>query len=237
MSDLTGIAVRIDDRKDGDVEPARLGDADILFADIDDEKGGGQPVHVAQAGEVLLQLVQGMRQPNCFFFRQPRQIASVPLLLQPFHVVDATLDGLEVGQRSAQPSLVHVPLVRALGFGGDDILGLLLGADEQHLASAGGQLHHRPVRVVDQPHRLLQIDDVDPVALRENVAAHARVPSPGLVAEVNAGLQQGLHGDRFQSGSRIHRTLRRAFRGLYHKLYASLLVWCGVGREYSTSEF
>src|SRR3954452_5759360 len=39
----------------------------------------------------------------------------------------------------------------------------------------------------------MEIDDVDPVALTEDVTLHLRVPTPGLVAEMDAGLQQLLH--------------------------------------------
>ena len=56
-------------------------------------------------------------------------------------------------------------------------------------------LAHEPVRGVDAVERLLQIDDVDAVALAEDEPLHLRVPAPGLVTEVDTGLQQLLHGD------------------------------------------
>ena len=43
--------------------------------------------------------------------------------------------------------------------------------------------------------RLVQIDDVDAVALAVEEALHLRVPAPGLVAEVHPGLEQLLHRD------------------------------------------
>ena len=43
--------------------------------------------------------------------------------------------------------------------------------------------------------RLLQVDDVDAAALGEDEALHLRVPAARLVAEVDAGLQQFLHGN------------------------------------------
>src|SRR6185312_582119 len=52
-----------------------------------------------------------------------------------------------------------------------------------------------PVGGVDALEGLLQVDDVDPVALPEDEALHLRVPAPGLVTEVDPGLQQLLHGD------------------------------------------
>ena len=43
--------------------------------------------------------------------------------------------------------------------------------------------------------RLLQVDDVDAAALREDEAAHLGVPAARLVAEMDSGLQQLSHGD------------------------------------------
>ena len=40
-----------------------------------------------------------------------------------------------------------------------------------------------------------QVDDVDPAALGEDVPPHLRIPAPGLVTEMDSGLQQLAHGD------------------------------------------
>src|SRR5262249_5120146 len=45
---------------------------------------------------------------------------------------------------------------------------------------------------------LLEVDDVDPVPLAEDVLAHLRVPSLRLMAEVNTRLQELLDADRLQ---------------------------------------
>src|SRR5262249_33986967 len=42
--------------------------------------------------------------------------------------------------------------------------------------------------------RLLQVDDVDPVAVGEDEPLHLGVPAPGLVPEVSAAVEQLLHG-------------------------------------------
>ena len=78
---------------------------------------------------------------------------------------------------------------------GDGILGLLLGADEQDRAAVGDEVADERVGGLDPRQRLVQIDDVDAVALTEDESLHLRVPAPGLVAEVDAGLQQLLHRD------------------------------------------
>ena len=51
------------------------------------------------------------------------------------------------------------------------------------------------VGVVDVPERLLQVDDVDAVALGEDESLHLRVPAAGLVPEVDAAVEQLLHAD------------------------------------------
>ena len=43
--------------------------------------------------------------------------------------------------------------------------------------------------------RLLEVDDVDAVALAVDEPLHLRVPAAGLVTEVDTGLEQLLHGD------------------------------------------
>jgi len=48
-------------------------------------------------------------------------------------------------------------------------------------------------RGVEPGDGLCQVDDVDSVALGEDVVAHLRVPAPGLVSEMDAGLEQLLH--------------------------------------------
>ena len=51
----------------------------------------------------------------------------------------------------------------------------------------------------DETERLLQVDDVDAAALREDVAAHLGVPAARLVAEMDSGLQELAHGDDGQA--------------------------------------
>src|SRR5262249_34396392 len=81
------------------------------------------------------------------------------------------------------------------GRSGDGLLRLLLGADVQDGPAVRDGLLDELVRAVDVVQRLLQVNDVDAVALGEDVALHLRVPAPGLVTEVDAALEELLHGD------------------------------------------
>src|SRR3712207_2689130 len=84
----------------------------------------------------------------------------------------------------------YTPLFRS-----DDLLRLALGADEQDRTAVGDRLLDELVGVVDVPERLLQVDDVEAVALGEDEPLHLRVPATGLVPEVDAAVEQLLHAD------------------------------------------
>jgi hypothetical protein len=90
---------------------------------------------------------------------------------------------------SVPPTLVHVEPPAARGLLEHGVLGLLLRPDEQHAAAAGGQLADERVRLAEFLQCFLQIDDVNAVALTEDVLLHLRVPALGLVAEMHPGLQ------------------------------------------------
>ncbi len=77
----------------------------------------------------------------------------------------------------------------------DDLLGLLLGADEQDRPAATAEIADELVRLLDALEGLLEVDDVDPGSLPEQVALHLRIPPSGLVAEVHAGLEELPPGD------------------------------------------
>ena len=72
---------------------------------------------------------------------------------------------------------------------GNGVLRLPLGADEQDAAALGHGIADRLQSAMQHRHRLGQVDDVNVVAGAENVLGHLRVPSMGLMAEVNASFQ------------------------------------------------
>jgi hypothetical protein len=52
---------------------------------------------------------------------------------------------------------------------------------------------------VQHRHGLREVDDMNAVALSEDEGRHFRVPAMGLVAEVNAGLEELAHSEIGQS--------------------------------------
>ena len=83
------------------------------------------------------------------------------------------------------------------------VLRLSLGADEQNCFAfvLSDKVGNESNCFAEHSLSFLQIDDVNAVALTEDVFLHLRVPAPYLVAKVNTGLQQLFHGNRNQTKS------------------------------------
>jgi hypothetical protein len=58
------------------------------------------------------------------------------------------------------------------------------------------RLAHELQRILEERLRLLEVDDVDLVAMAVDVRGHLRVPEAGLVSEMDPGFQHFTHGDR-----------------------------------------
>src|SRR5690606_14226703 len=91
---------------------------------------------------------------------------------------------------AAEPALVHVGHAHAGGLFGDGFLSLLLGADEQHGSTVSDGLLDELACLVDVRQGLLQVDDVDAVAVGEDEPRHLRIPATGLVSDVAAAVEQ-----------------------------------------------
>jgi hypothetical protein len=102
--------------------------------------------------------------------------------------LDRGLDRLEVGHHATQPAAIHERHAAALSLGGDQFTSGPLGAHEKHGSTARGDLAQILAGFEIFLDRALQIDDMDLVALTEDVLGHLRVPIPGLVAKMDTGL-------------------------------------------------
>src|SRR3954454_18940178 len=193
--DLVGVAVCVEDRDDRDAQLAGLTDGDVLLLGVHDPDGAGHLLHVADAAEGALELGLLAGEDQLLLLRQADQHAGLLEVLELLEALQPLEDGLEVGEDAAQPALVHVGHAHARGLLGDDLLRLALGADEHDRATVGHGLLDELVGLVDVTQRLLDVDDVDAVALGEDEALHLRVPAAGLVPEVDAAVEQLLHAD------------------------------------------
>ncbi len=197
--ELVGVDVRVARADDRDLELVGLGHRDPLAVRVDDEDGAGQALHLAHATERALELGHLLGQLGGFLLGHALEVAGLLARLELLEQADALLDRDEVREHAAEPALVDVRLVGPGRLLGDRLLGLLLGPDEQDLLAAGDRLADGLEGDVEPLDGLGEVDDVDPVALREDERAHLGVPAAGLVAEVDSGFEQlphrnGRHG-------------------------------------------
>src|SRR2546426_7721751 len=106
--DRLRVRVRVDDGDYRNAELVRLGDRDALLLRIHDEQRPGQPAHVLDPRQVLLQLDALALEQQLLLLGVVLELAFGGALLQLLQPLDLLLDGLEVGQRAAQPALGHV---------------------------------------------------------------------------------------------------------------------------------
>ena len=151
-------------------------------------------LHVADTAEAALELVLLAGQHQDFLLGATLEATGLLHGLELLEALQALVHGGEVGEHAAQPALVHVGHADAGRLLGDGLLRLLLGADEHDAAAVGDGLLDELVRLVDVGQRLLQIDDVDAVAVGEDEPLHLGIPATGLMPEVGAAVQQLLHG-------------------------------------------
>ena len=133
---------------------------------------------------------------SAFLLGHALERAVLGRLLHVLQALDRALDRLEVGQHAAEPALVDIGHAGTRGFLGDDLARLALGADEQDGAAVGRELADELRRVLVLDQRLLEVDDVDLVAVAEDERGHLGIPEARLVAEMDAGFQHLANGDR-----------------------------------------
>ena len=156
-------------------------------------------------------LALALQLDNFFLGKQlvPAICGHVIQFLQPLHRL---LHRHPISQKSAQPALVHIKHCGASRFFGDRVLGLALGAHEEHNLPLGRQVLHKLRRLFEHLQRLLQVDNVNSVALSEDEFFHLGIPALRLVPEVNTRFEQLLHGDVSQITSSLVCILRASRR-------------------------
>ena len=173
----------------------------MLFAGVHNEQGAGQLLHLADTAQVGFQLFPLVDQLDNFLLGQHVELTALLHLVDLVQALNTGADGLEVGQHTAQPAVVDVKHVAALGFGFYRFLGLLFGADEQDALAFHRDVADESISFINLADCLLQVDDVDAVTFGEDVLRHLRVPPAGLMTEVYAGFQKLFHGNDCHRGS------------------------------------
>ena len=95
--------------------------------------------------------------------------------------------------------MVHIILGAALGGPGNRIRRLALGTHEQDATATGSNFAQGDERLVQQRHRLGQVENMDVVALAIDEGGHLRIPALLAVAEVSTRFEQLAHGKFWQS--------------------------------------
>ena len=194
MRDHVRVTVGVDHSDNRKAELVGFGDCDVLFHRVDHKDGIRQLVEPADPAQVALELFELTGVAQRLLLRHRVEVAGLLHGLELLHALHTGGDGLEVGEHATQPALVHIGHAARVGVDGDGSLGLLLGPNEEDGAAASNQVPDVGVGLFDPLHRLLEVDQVDAVALTEDESAHLRVPPTGLVSEVDARAQQLLHG-------------------------------------------
>lgn len=130
-----------------------------------------------------------------FFFGEFFQGTIRGHLFQLFEAADGLADGLEVGQGAAQPALIDEIAATATGFLLHRFARLAFGAHKEHAAMAARELFHKIEGFPEHGEGMFEIDNMNAVAFTKEVRRHFGVPVARLVTKMNAGLQQGTHGN------------------------------------------
>jgi len=149
---------------------------------------------VADAGQVLLELLADPLQAGDGLLGDLAGVVGLLLLLEGLVLLQRPADGGPVGEQAAQPAVVDVVHAAALGLFLHRVLRLPLRAHEEDPLPLAGAVGDEVGRLLEELQGLLQVDDVDAVAVTEDVGLHLGIPAAGLVPEVDARFEQCFHG-------------------------------------------
>ena len=184
--DIIRGVVGIDDTHYWNPELGRFQYGDFFVTDIDNKQDIGQSAHFLDSAQGLLKLFLLARQIQDFLFADLFIIVAGRHVLKLLETLDRGAHGTEVGQHAAQPAMVDEWHTAAQGFFLDRLAGGALGADKHDFAFLRCNLAEIVNRVAAQGHGLLEIDDVNLVALAENKGSHFGIPETGLVPKMHA---------------------------------------------------
>ena len=110
-----------------------------------------------------------------------------------FETGHTATDRGEVRESSTQPALVDIELASGFGCFRDGALGLFFGSNEENFSTIADEVAEVFGRAIDLLNGEPEVDDVNRIFFLEDVVAHFRVPSFGLVSVVDAGLEEFRH--------------------------------------------
>ena len=122
----------------------------MLLVGVNDEDDAREVAHVLDTTKVCLKLLPLAEHLECFLLGQGvrRSVGEHPV--DVLQAIDRLLDGAEVGQRAAQPTVGDVIHAAAERPSANDFLGLLLCSDEENGLSAGYSSGHEVEGIVEE---------------------------------------------------------------------------------------
>ena len=156
-------------------------------------KASGRAAHVLDSGEAAVEFFPLTLQLKTLLLVQTLHGVLVEHRIELFEPVDGVLYSFVVGEHAAQPAMIHIGHAAANAFVADGVARLTLGADKQNLAAVRRHLAEKIQGLAVHRQSLLEVDDVNLVALPEDIGSHFGVPVAGLVSEVHASFQHLTH--------------------------------------------
>src|SRR5579859_2743732 len=160
----------------------------MFFTGVYDKQRRWQSAHVFDATQRPLQSIHLLFKMLRFFLWQALKFTTLFAALQVFQVADAYLNGLEIGEHPTEPALVHIKHPAALRFLLHCFLRLLFRANKEDALPLGSQSRDKFVGFVQATDGLLEIDDMNTIALRKDEGFHLWVPAACLMPKVDASL-------------------------------------------------
>ena len=183
------IAVCIDQSERLDTQTLGFSQRDVLVSDVDQEQSSGYATQLSDTAQYFFHFVFIATQSQTLFLSDAIERTIAQHFLDALHLLHALANGVEVGEHTTEPTLGDEGHVHALCALVNDVFGLFLSTDEQDLATTARDLLESGSGFLQTLNGLVQIDDVDPFLLSEDVGQHLGVPLLFQVTEMHAGFQ------------------------------------------------
>ena len=190
------IAIGIENANDRDVHPLCFAHSVLFTTRIDHNQRTWQAMKVTDAVKIA---------PDALDLATNRRLVLLLVLLdaasrlQAFQLDkarQALANSRKVCQRSADPPLSNRRHLALLCFRFDYGTDLFLGPQEHDLCSSRRQRAHKVRCLVETADRFLEVNNVDLMPLSVDERFHLRVPTAGLVAIVDSGVDQFLRSNK-----------------------------------------
>ena len=149
-----------------------------------------QAGEVGDRTQVLLQFLALTYDLQFLALRDVVERTVVHHLVDLAHFLHSLTDGGEIGEHTTCPTLGDVRHAYFLSVLCDNFLCLLLRTNEQHLAATAYDTLQRLSCFFYLQHGLVQVDDVNAIALHVDVGSHSGIPLTFEVAKMCTSLQE-----------------------------------------------